>query len=95
MSRLETPVASPPATRALRAMSSESAWHNPDDMHPPYENEHVLADGLPTVCKADIARDDLTGLRLGHYALGKKIGAGGMGKVFHARHLHLNRDPRH
>jgi len=43
------------------------------------------------VCNADIARDDLTGLVLGPYALGRKIGGGGMGKVFAARHLSLDR----
>ncbi len=45
----------------------------------------------PLVCKADITRDDLTGLYLGQYALGSKIGGGGMGKVFRARHMHLDR----
>lgn len=58
-----------------------------------------LSEGTPqtgepapnAVCKADIVRDDLTGLCLGQYALGRKIGGGGMGKVFAARHLHLDR----
>lgn len=44
-----------------------------------------------TLCNADIARDDLTGLVLGPYALGLKIGGGGMGKVFAARHVSLDR----
>ena len=46
---------------------------------------------MPTPCKADIALDDLTGLSLGQYALGRKVGGGGMGKVFTARHVHLDR----
>lgn len=45
----------------------------------------------PTICKADIGRDDLTGLSLGQYELGKSIGGGGMGRVFAARHVHLDR----
>ncbi len=45
----------------------------------------------PTICKADISRDDLTGLSLGQYELGKSIGGGGMGRVFAARHVHLDR----
>lgn len=46
---------------------------------------------IATVRARDIARDDLTGLSLGQYALGEKIGGGGMGKVFRARHVHLDR----
>lgn len=38
-----------------------------------------------------MTRDDLTGLSLGPYALGKKIGGGGMGRVFTARHRRLDR----
>jgi serine/threonine protein kinase len=45
----------------------------------------------PTICKADVGRDDLTGLSLGQYELGKSIGGGGMGRVFAARHVHLDR----
>jgi serine/threonine protein kinase len=41
--------------------------------------------------KEDISRDDLTGLTLGPYALGAKIGGGGMGKVFAARHVSLDK----
>lgn len=45
----------------------------------------------PTVCNADISRDDLTGWMLGQYELGRKIGGGGMGCVFAARHTRLDR----
>lgn len=44
------------------------------------------------MCPADIRRDDLTGFCLGPYDLGPKIGGGGMGKVFRARHRCLERD---
>lgn len=44
---------------------------------------------VPTV--ADLNRDDLTGWRLESYDLGQKIGGGGMGAVFRARHVHLGR----
>lgn len=44
------------------------------------------------LCKADIARDDLTGLAFGPYVLGQKLGGGGMGKIFVARHVHLDRE---
>lgn len=44
------------------------------------------------LCKADIVRDDLTGLGFGPYVLGQKLGGGGMGKIFVARHVHLDRE---
>jgi serine/threonine protein kinase len=40
---------------------------------------------------ADLNRSDLTGLRLGHYALGARIGSGGMGQVFVGRHQTLGK----
>ncbi len=43
------------------------------------------------MCLADLARDDLSGLRLAKYALGKRIGEGGMGHVFEATHLQLQK----
>lgn len=43
------------------------------------------------VCNDDLTRSDLTGLFLGPYALGRKIGEGGMGTVFVARHMRLDK----
>jgi serine/threonine protein kinase len=37
-------------------------------------------------------RDLLVGIELGHYHVVEKIGAGGMGEVYRARHQHLARD---
>lgn len=45
-----------------------------------------------TVTLSDLTREDLTGLTLGSYELGKRIGQGGMGQVFRATHRHLNRE---
>jgi serine/threonine protein kinase len=74
------------STRELRAGASR-------------ESAEAVAQGIdargacsaPTISAADLCRDDLTGYCLGQYALGAKIGGGGMGKVYHARHLHLDR----
>src|SRR6478609_7908417 len=44
------------------------------------------------LCKADIVRNDLTGLAFGPYVLGSKLGGGGMGKIFVARHVHLDKE---
>jgi serine/threonine protein kinase len=46
---------------------------------------------LPIVTRADLSRDDLTGLRLGPYDLGARLGAGGMGQVFEVRHRRLGK----
>lgn len=43
------------------------------------------------MCSADLKRDDLTGVSLAQYALGKRIGQGGMGQVFLAVHRHLGK----
>jgi serine/threonine protein kinase len=40
---------------------------------------------------ADLNRTDLTGLRLGHYVLGPRIGSGGMGQVFVGKHETLGK----
>lgn len=42
--------------------------------------------------RIDISRDDLSGAQVGHYLLGRRIGGGGMGTVFAARHVHLDKD---
>jgi len=43
------------------------------------------------VRRMDLARDDLTGFTLGQYDLGPKVGEGGMGAVFVARHVRLDK----
>ena len=45
----------------------------------------------PSLTAADLNRTDLTGLRLGHYVLGSKIGSGGMGQVFVGKHETLGK----
>lgn len=76
------------ATRALRAGISPGPAGSVTQGNP----QPSAADTLPMVSQADLQRDDLSGYSLGQYALGAKIGGGGMGKVFQARHLHLNRE---
>ena len=44
-----------------------------------------------SLTSADLSRDDLTGLSLGPYVLGRRIGCGGMGQVFEAQHLALGK----
>ena len=48
--------------------------------------------GLLPFCRADLARDDLTGLTIGPYALGTRLGRGGMGTVYRAVHTRLDRE---
>ena len=88
---LESPAGSTLATRALRATHRDNAPANSVGSHADLTPDHSSSSISSTVCKADIVRDDLTDLRLGQYALGPKIGGGGMGKVFRARHIHLDR----
>ena len=45
----------------------------------------------PSLTAADLNRTDLTGLRLGHYVLGQRIGSGGMGQVFVGKHERLGK----
>ncbi len=45
----------------------------------------------PSLTAADLNRTDLTGLRLGHYVLGPRIGSGGMGQVFVGKHETLGK----
>ena len=49
------------------------------------------ASSLPSLTVADLNRTDLTGLRLGHYVLGPRIGSGGMGQVFIGKHETLGK----
>jgi serine/threonine protein kinase len=82
MSEANMSVEVPHATRALRVGNGSSP------VIPAHTSEAAV---LPTVCSADLTRDDLTGLSLGQYELGVRIGGGGMGTVFSARHRHLDR----
>ena len=79
----------PDATRALSAAPSARAEMAASVAG---ESGSALSAARSTICKADIARDDLSGLFFGPYALGLKLGGGGMGKIFAARHIHLERD---
>ncbi len=45
----------------------------------------------PTFSTDDLQRDDLSQLTLGAYDLGKKLGEGGMGSLFHATHRQLGK----
>jgi serine/threonine protein kinase len=45
----------------------------------------------PSLTAADLNCTDLTGLRLGHYVLGPRIGSGGMGQVFVGKHETLGK----
>ena len=47
--------------------------------------------GLLPFCRP-ISRDDLTGLTIGPYALGTRLGRGGMGTVYRAVHTRLDRE---
>ncbi len=44
------------------------------------------------ITQADLKGSDLTGLQIGAYDLGPRIGGGGMGQVFRAVHRHLQRE---
>ncbi len=57
----------------------------------PRSDAHAHSDSSGQLCSADLRRDDLTGLSLAQYALGKKIGEGGMGHVYIATHVHLGK----
>jgi len=83
----EPPLAPPPpidslqATLPLRQGATRPSTPNPNS---PSEQSPLN--------KADIVRDDLTGLAFGPYILGPKLGSGGMGTIFLARHVQLNRE---
>lgn len=87
MFRLDSPPKSTSVTRALRAGQPFPIARDVNERND-LPDSSLLS---PTVSEKDISRDDLTGLFLGPYALGAEIGSGGMGKVFKAKHVHLDR----
>jgi serine/threonine protein kinase len=46
---------------------------------------------LKNVSRVDISVDDLAGFALEHYELGRRLGTGGMGVVYLAKHRHLGK----
>ena len=90
---MSLPAGSPekgPQTRVLRAVSQpERPDAGQGGIGGTTGAVHELSRGLP--CGADLERDDLTGWTVESYELGAKIGGGGMGAVFLARHVHLGR----
>lgn len=81
MSNLPSNTGSARATRLLCRLKSESQAI-PFIQPSPIESKSTL-------CRADLSREDLSGLSLAQYDLGKRIGAGGMGLVFEATHRTL------
>ena len=71
----------PQSTRALKPVADSSGRISVAAEHRSFA----------LVTLADLQRGDLTGLRLGHYELGKRVGHGGMGQVFLARHQALGK----
>ncbi len=68
-----------------------AAWHDASAASQIPGNTALPQFGSRDVCLNDLTAEDLTGLTLGQYALGRKIGEGGMGAVFVARHIHLDK----
>src|ERR1019366_1589381 len=55
-------------------------------------NERVRGRGFFVMASRAFGQGSLVGLRLGHYLVVERIGAGGMGEVYRARDEHLDRD---
>lgn len=82
--------------RGLRTSDSTRAFKPPrGTLHDNVGREDATSNQGPgsaaSLTTADLNRSDLTGLRLGHYALGARIGSGGMGQVFVGRHQTLGK----
>ncbi len=77
----------PESTRAFKPLR-ESALDGAGRANGPAFQSQSSHSSLTT---ADLNRTDLTGLRLGHYLLGPRIGSGGMGQVFVGKHETLGK----
>ena len=74
------------ATVAIGAPAFRSSTAQSDET-----DRVVIARGHGRLCAADVGLDDLSGRVFEQYELGKRIGQGGMGQVFLARHRHLGK----
>ena len=82
--------------RGLRTSDSTRAFKPPrGTLHDNVGCEDATSNQGPgsaaSLTTADLNRSDLTGLRLGHYVLGPRIGSGGMGQVFICKHETLGK----
>jgi serine/threonine protein kinase len=77
----------PESTRAFKP-SRETTLDGDDRTNDPALQSQS---SLQSLTAADLNRPDLTGLRLGHYVLGQRIGSGGMGQVFVGKHETLGK----
>lgn len=84
---------SPQATRAFRprAQSADHAEGHRPAILATDDRRQTASDDLKLVTSADLNRNNLTGFRLSNYELGQRIGGGGMGQVFFARHTTLGK----
>ena len=81
--------------RSLRTPESTRAFKPPrGTSHDISSREDAASKHVPSsasLTTADLNRSDLTGLRLGQYILGERIGSGGMGQVFIGKHETLGK----
>lgn len=56
------------------------------------ESLHENDRGVSRLSVSDLSSDDLTGRQFAQYDLGKRIGQGGMGQVYLAKHRHLGKN---
>lgn len=75
-------------TRALRVVSAGAVTTRGQSLE---SNPMQVRESLHAPTRADLERDDLSGFQVGHYSLGKRLGGGGMGRVFQATHSHLQK----
>jgi len=83
-----------PAARAAfldRACGSDQDLRRDVDALLARESEQSILSGLPSTAFSISPALALTGQTIGHYAIGARIGSGGMGEVYEARDLRLRR----